>query len=314
MNYCLCNNQWRSFHGDWIAISKEFAYNEEELRFDLSVAVNAAHLCILMSTKVIEQLPSISEEEIKDKSNEDVVVKALALGQVLWFFVELIERKVSGLPSTQLEISVLSFAVCTCITYLLWFKKPKDTEVSTDVFTTRSLDNEDRKLFVSLNYVGFFEGALLYRDLHKPGPTIPNDSQSIEAFLSVISSKYGFSSEDVGFIFGAVIFGACHCIAWNFEFPTPIEQTLWRAASAFTAAVMPVYYLALFLVQYKTLAWTFYEPRGRVVTATQILGFTAFPLYVVCRLYIVVKVFRSLFYLPPNAFVATWSASVPYID
>jgi len=31
-------------------------------------------------------------------------------------------------------------------------------------------------------------------------------------------------------LFG-VIFGGLHCIGWNFTYPTPFEQHLWRAAS-----------------------------------------------------------------------------------
>jgi hypothetical protein len=35
--------------------------------------------------------------------------------------------------------------------------------------------------------------------------------------------------------------------------------------------------------------------------------------YVVCRLFLVVEVFRCLCFLPPSAYVATWATNVPHV-
>ena len=35
--------------------------------------------------------------------------------------------------------------------------------------------------------------------------------------------------------------------------------------------------------------------------------------YVVCRLYLVVEIFRCLCFLPPSAYVATWATNVPHV-
>ena len=35
--------------------------------------------------------------------------------------------------------------------------------------------------------------------------------------------------------------------------------------------------------------------------------------YVVARLFLMFEVFRTLFFLPPGAFVATWSSSIPHV-
>lgn len=301
-------------HDCWVHEPVTIEYTDEELHFDLPIAVNTAHLCTLMRTGLIKQLPRISEDEIKDRSKEDLVVKLLALGQVLWLFIQLIDRKVSGLPSTQLEIAVLSFAVCTFLTYLLWLRKPKDIKIPTEVLTTRRLSREDRCRLLWLNSYGFFENSLLETGTHKPSPTIPNDIYNREAQLFRINIPdptdpdltrgWGMTYEDAGFTLGAVVFGACHCIAWNFDFPTPIEQTLWRATSVFTAAIMPLYYLGWY-----GLAVLHFSGK-----ATVILASITYTLYIICRLYIIAEVFRSLFYLPPEAFLATWSSLVPHAD
>lgn len=299
-------------HDCWVHESTP--YSDEDLDFDLPVAVNTAHLCTLMRTGLIKQLPRISEDEIKDRSKEDVVVKLLALGQVLWLFIQLIDRKVSGLPSTQLEIAVLSFAVCTFLTYLLWLKKPKDIRIPTEVLTTQKLSRVDKCRLLYLNRYGFFENSLLNTATHKPSPTIPNDIYNREAQLfnvnvpdpadSELAQSWGMTYEDAGFTLGAVVFGACHCIAWNFHFPTPIEQTLWRATSVFTAAIMPLFYLG----------WYGLAVLHLTGKATVILASITYTLYITCRIYILAEVFRSLFDLPPDAFVATWSSVVPHAD
>jgi hypothetical protein len=48
-----------------------------------------------------------------------------------------------------------------------------------------------------------------------------------------------------GVAIGGVIFGAIHIAAWNFDFPTSIERTLWRIASVLSTALLPVMYLSL---------------------------------------------------------------------
>ncbi|KAH6676302.1 hypothetical protein B0J14DRAFT_476870 [Halenospora varia] len=277
----------------------------------IPIAVNSAHLCMLMEKKLIKHLPSISKDAIKDKSKEDFVVKLLVLGQVLWLFIQLIERKLSSFSSTQLEIAVFSFAACTFITYIFLFGKPKDIRLSTKIVATRGLNDDDKNQLLCLNRFSFFETAFFFhKGTRKPAPTIPNDSYNIEAELYNFverCEKWTVSSEDIGIACGAVIFGVCHCIAWNFEFPTPVEQILWRIAGVFTAAIIPLYYFGWF-----ALSWVG-TSRNVGYWTERILVYTTYTLCTVCRLYIMTEAFRSLFYLPPEAFVATWSGSIPHI-
>ena len=52
------------------------------------------------------------------------------------------------------------------------------------------------------------------------------------------------------------------------------------------------------------------EEAIRIVGWVMVLAFVL-P-YTVARIYIIVEMIRSLFYLPPEAFVETWSASFPH--
>lgn len=320
LDHCLCRvgGSWRGEHDSWGSDDNEYddkgpTYNNKDMAsISLPIAVNSAHLCALISRGLIKGLPSISKIEIEDKSKEDMIVKALTLVQVLWFIIQLAVRKAKNLPCTQLEIAVLGFAICTFITYLLWFKKPKDIKVGSRVSTERELTPDDRRRILWLNKFGFFENALKGTDKHMPTRTMTNDMYNMEAafyrFEFGEDAKIGFEGEDIGFIAGAVVFGACHCIAWDFEFPTSVEQIVWKAASIFTIAAIPLFYLGGAFLYWMTVGGVL---RGVSFCA---LSYTTFSLYAACRVFIIVELFRSLAYLPPEAFLTTWSASMPHVN
>ncbi|KAF8858839.1 hypothetical protein BDZ45DRAFT_590708 [Acephala macrosclerotiorum] len=311
------NTEWTMTHAFYANMGgyddKGPTYNNKDMAsISLPIAVNSAHLCALISRGLIKGLPSISKIEIEDKSKEDMIVKALTLVQVLWFIIQLAVRKAKNLPCTQLEIAVLGFAICTFITYLLWFKKPKDIKVGSRVSTERELTPDDRRRILWLNKFGFFENALKGTDKHMPTRTMTNDMYNMEAafyrFEFGEDAKIGFEGEDIGFIAGAVVFGACHCIAWDFEFPTSVEQIVWKAASIFTIAAIPLFYLGGAFLYWMTVGGVL---RGVSFCA---LSYTTFSLYAACRVFIIVELFRSLAYLPPEAFLTTWSASMPHVN
>ena len=315
LDHYLCRDQgaWRQDHNEWGDDDKikEYGY-ENTWSFDLPIALNAAQLCILMSRGLIRHFPSIPEKEILDKSKEDLVIKALALVQLAWFVVQLATRKARGLPCAQLEIAVLGFAICTIATYLLWLKKPKDVKVATPIFATGDFDGQRSRL-VHLTRPGFFENVLHGKTSKLPAATIPNDAYNKEAIVfSGGDVPWNLNYADVGFMLGAVVFGACHCIAWDFEFPTAIERIIWIVASLVTTAIMPLFYLSWWSLEW--VAETYEWKESSRLMATRALSIPPYVLYALCRIYIMVELFRSLAYLPPDAFVSTWSASVPHIS
>ena len=69
---------------------------------------------------------SLSEENIRDKSNADGTTKLLALGQVSWFIAQSVMRRIHNLPLSQLETMTLSYIPLVAVTYFFWWIKPKD--------------------------------------------------------------------------------------------------------------------------------------------------------------------------------------------
>ncbi|KAH8807157.1 hypothetical protein F5884DRAFT_730769 [Xylogone sp. PMI_703] len=263
------------------------------------IAVNSAQLCLLISNGLIE-FPSISEDEIRDKSKGDFVVKGLALCQVSWLIIQLLVRNIKDLSSTQLEIAVFGFAICTFVTFLLWFKKPKDVTTPTTIFVD-GLEPHIRKQIIRLSFGGSIKVFLGIKDKERPlSATIPNDMLHVDSEITP-----GFSFGVSGFYLGAIIYGVCHCIAWNFTFPTHVEQILWRTSSVLLSVLPilpPLIYATVMIIDAET---------NFILTPVLMSG--TYILYILCRLYIIVEMFRGLLYLPPSAFIATWSGSIGHI-
>ena len=89
--------------------------------------------------------PTISEQEIEDKSKSDVLTKTIALLQLVWFSTQLIGRLARGWAATELE--ALTFATClvTVVIHIFWWDKPLDVQCQT-VLEPIDLSSEDALL------------------------------------------------------------------------------------------------------------------------------------------------------------------------
>lgn len=73
--------------------------------------VNSEQLLWLLKYGYIE-LPSISLEELKDKSKSDSLLKSIAIFQALWFLIQCVGRYAQSLPTTTLEITTIAYVLC----------------------------------------------------------------------------------------------------------------------------------------------------------------------------------------------------------
>lgn len=110
------------------------------------------------------------------------------------------------------------------------------------------------------------------------------------------------------------MFGGLHLIAWNFIFPTVVERTLWRISSLVTMLGLMFYFIVAVIWQTDILKRRFQGKYKRIHFGL----FTAFLWLcmlslVLARLFVIVEAFRSLYYLPQDAYFATWAANAPYI-
>lgn len=70
--------------------------------------------------------PTISEDEINDKSKGDALSKGIALLQLTWFVVQIIARAAQGLAVTELELTTAALAGLNSFMYIFWWSKPRD--------------------------------------------------------------------------------------------------------------------------------------------------------------------------------------------
>lgn len=70
--------------------------------------------------------PTITEDEINDKSKVDALSKGIALLQLTWFIVQIITRAVQDLAMTELELITAALAGLCSIMYIFWWDKPRD--------------------------------------------------------------------------------------------------------------------------------------------------------------------------------------------
>ncbi len=160
------------------------------------------------------ELPS--EKEIVDKSKADWVTKSITLIQVTWYLGQLIARAAKRLPVTTLELFTSAIIVCTTITYRAWWNKPLDIQRPLHLDCTLSRDLL-RKHKIQ-RYENFSQ---------IPSAKLPEGVNNIEVVQLLL------------YIFlAAGRFAACHLIGWNFDFPTYVEQILWRIGSV-ACAVLP---------------------------------------------------------------------------
>lgn len=96
----------------------------------------------LLSHDLID-FPSITEEEIEDKSGRDALSKAIAILQLVWFIIQIAARAHQKLAITELELTTAALASLNIAMYLSWWDKPIDVLCPT-IITTKAAEEQHR--------------------------------------------------------------------------------------------------------------------------------------------------------------------------
>ena len=84
--------------------------------------------------------PTITEEEIKDRSKADGLATGIAVLQTTWFIAQCISRTAQGLITTEVELITVAFAALHGILYFLWWNKPLDVKCCVPVLLLHGED------------------------------------------------------------------------------------------------------------------------------------------------------------------------------
>lgn len=69
-------------------------------------------------------IPTITGDEINDRSKGNTLSKGIAILQLIWFIVQIIMRAVQGLAISELELTTAALAGLISIMYMFWWSKP----------------------------------------------------------------------------------------------------------------------------------------------------------------------------------------------
>ncbi|KAJ5633073.1 hypothetical protein N7490_009412 [Penicillium lividum] len=241
-------------HSDWTLTHAFFAdmggILVDPLETDMpSFPLNAEQLFILVDAKHIDY-PNLEQDDIKDRSKSDGLARLIAIAQGLWFFVNCMVRFAQGIFVTTLELTTISFILVFLVTSYSWYHKPMDVnrpitlKLNTPLDEIRSaygqapgskwyitpLDFLTRDEWFLSRFWKYYTQILHHmhiplftRPKRRPYDFVPShDIKNMDIRAEVICGPI------------ILLFSAMFLIAWNFHFPTPTEQLLWRIASVNT--------------------------------------------------------------------------------
>lgn len=242
------------------------------------------------------QLPATlpPAEEITDRSKSDVLTKTILLLQISYYVVAVLERAATGLSISELELGTVAFVACSALTYLPSIQKPKDVET---VIILQSLASPDLMSRVRKHAADSTAGSW-FSDETSNGEAPRNDS------APRIGGYWVWDSW--GTLLAAAIFSSIHVAGWNLDFASTAAMWIWRACAIATASLLGLVSVCGFL-------FTLTDSVGTLDTVVLMVLIVSAFLYGLARLALIVEMFRGLSYLPPQAFVATWTANVPHI-
>lgn len=276
-------------------------------------SIQLLHAC---QEKIIPGPPELSIADLEDRSKGDIFVKGAAIVQILWLVIQIIARASEGLAISLLEVTTLAFATCAIATYILLWHKPQDVMTPTYIDATNVLTRDQVIGLAARSPVS----NLFVHEFWLHGVAIRAMADSVFPWTRGIPIRLPRQKDTlflnpifIGVGFGGTLFGIIHFIAWNFEFPTPVERILWRMSCCVLISV-PLLGTGLYVV-------TIHNAKrdGETDTKTNALlrPFTTICslLYFLARSYLMTEVFRSLAYPPPSMFQeGNWPSAIPHVN
>ena len=262
-----------------------------------------------------------TEEEIKDKAKSDWLAKSLVLLQTTWFVIQCIARAIHHLPVTHLEIVTLAYAAMNFIIYIFWWNKPLNVNRPVRVFKKSEASAiQDQVISRARQHSRTWELTWEeVRDVLKRIAEFIGGFQDITVDLSredrvprfwANNSDNDAAKADLIVLGVGVCFGAIHCIAWSFSFPTRTELLIWRVSCVVITAV-PIYVTLGFFSGNWLVGMDLEEFGGLILVFFPLTGGI---LYIIARAVTLVLAFTSLRDLPPGVYETVhWTTFIPYV-
>lgn len=196
-----------------------------------------------------------------------------------------------------MEISTLSYVVCSFITYGLWWSKPYDIEIPIRVPCTK-LSEEEEKEFKKI------QDPTADNDIHRYTPKYWNS----EGFMTR-SPAYHHPSFNHGLLAISMLFGGIHLAAWSDKLPTVAEGMLWKTSSLLSTIIAPT--LFYIIRSYGYIKVPDQSLAGRLRSYSM---FGLASLYILVRLTLTIEPFAALRSSPVGIYEQVkWVALIPQV-
>src|SRR6201996_2815039 len=217
-------------------------------------------------------LPTITRQEIEERSKSDWLGKAFACSQLLCFAVNIVTRAIQHITVTPLEVTTAAYISCALLTYAFWWYKPSDIQSPTIV-----------------------DGSAIPQEVFDKLRARSDIANRLEKQRIILSRTVETSLHHPKF-FGTVLsvavctFNAVNFAAWSHQFPTYFEVMAWRVSTVVATG------LSVFCVLVGTASNECLEQCEDFTFAASIL------LYALARSAIIAICFSTLRALPVDAY------------
>ena len=299
---------------------KELTAESEQLgphnKWKDSWTLSSLQLLYACQKGIVPGPPELSNADLEDRSKGDIFVKGAAILQLTWLVIQMISRTSEGLAISLLEIMTLAYAVCSIVTYILLWHKPQDVMTPTYIDATNVLTREQIIGLSARSPVS----TLFVKEFWLHGVAIRGMADNIFPWTRGIPIQLPWKKDlfylnpiFIGIGFGGTLFGTIHFLAWNFEFPTPVERILWRLSCCVLISIpllsTTMYFMTLHNARRDS------ESDNKTNTLLRPFMTISILLYTLARLYLMIEVFRSLAYAPLSTFQEiNWPSAIPHIN
>jgi len=184
-----------------------------------------------------------TDDEILDKSKQDILVKVFALLQTIWFIaVTLFRFQSDFLFATEIEVVTFTFASVSFFTNLIWWSKPKDVDIPflSDPKPPAVSPKKDTlspnffKLATAILRSDGDNTALLIdkSDIHAYHGQSPSDNMTIPVLIASLAGT---------------LYGICHVVVSLHGGLTSAHSRIWFVL-ALVGSTLPFYLLLLAVI------------------------------------------------------------------
>ena len=308
-------------------------------------------------------LSDIPEEEILDRAESSSLSKAVLIIQVAWFCMNCASRLFQRLPLSLLEVSTAAHAFCTLLTYFVWWSKPLNVAAPTIM---RGKEAREVYALLRCSYVEYNKALEMAQkraagEFSTPEGTHMSEkivlaSNALQHLLPtperpLVHFRGPFRTPSQKLVPGAIenssgeplyelmtlaispaLYGFIHFLAWSDQFPTPLEQLIWRLSSFMVTCSGLLSVFIIYLVQLRSLSrrfpifhraavrWLIWYRLTMDVSrflewSLSICSIMIATAHIFTSGFLIVESFRQLFFLAPAAYqLPSWSNYLPHLS